>query len=124
MAHDCQVGNDTVFANGTALGGHVEVGDRVILGGGAMVHQFSRIGRNTMVGGQSASASGRPALQQDLRLPGADPGDQRNRPQGGWILPARYRSRSAVPSTRLFRKGNSREENLAEWQAWTPRSQT
>ena len=33
IAHDCQVGNNTIFANNTTLGGHVEVGDNVIFGG-------------------------------------------------------------------------------------------
>lgn len=45
IAHDCQVGNDTVFANGASLAGHVRVDDHVILGGFTLVHQFCAIGR-------------------------------------------------------------------------------
>ncbi len=48
LAHDCQVGNDTIFANNTQLAGHVHVGDWVIFGGFTVVHQFVRIGAHSM----------------------------------------------------------------------------
>jgi UDP-N-acetylglucosamine acyltransferase len=48
LAHDCVVGNHTIFANNTQLAGHVEVGDWVILGGFTVVHQFVRIGAHAM----------------------------------------------------------------------------
>ena len=48
LAHDCKVGNQTIFANSSQLAGHVEVGDWVILGGFTMVHQFVRIGAHSM----------------------------------------------------------------------------
>ena len=48
MAHDCQVGNCTIFANNAQLAGHVHVGDWVILGGFTVVHQFVRIGAHSM----------------------------------------------------------------------------
>jgi UDP-N-acetylglucosamine acyltransferase len=51
IGHDCQVGNDVVFANNGTLGGHVVVGDFVILGGLSAVHQFCRLGRHAFVGG-------------------------------------------------------------------------
>jgi UDP-N-acetylglucosamine acyltransferase len=44
IAHDCQVGSHTIFANNATLAGHVEVGDWVVLGGFAGVHQFCKIG--------------------------------------------------------------------------------
>ncbi|MFN5810542.1 MAG: acyl-ACP--UDP-N-acetylglucosamine O-acyltransferase, partial [Burkholderiales bacterium] len=47
LAHDCQVGNHTIFANSTQLAGHVEVGDWAILGGFTVVHQFCRIGAHS-----------------------------------------------------------------------------
>ncbi len=46
IAHDCTVGNNTIFANGTTFAGHVTVEDHVILGGFTMVHQFVTLGRN------------------------------------------------------------------------------
>ena len=48
IAHDCQVGNRTVFANNAQLAGHVNIGDWVILGGFSGVHQFCRIGAHAM----------------------------------------------------------------------------
>ena len=44
IAHDCIIGNRTVFANGASLAGHVVVEDHAILGGFTLVHQFCRIG--------------------------------------------------------------------------------
>jgi UDP-N-acetylglucosamine acyltransferase len=46
IAHDCQIGSHTIFANNTTLGGHVEVGDHAILGGFTAVHQFCRLGEH------------------------------------------------------------------------------
>ena len=51
VAHDCVVGNSTVFANCASLGGHVEIGDWVILGGLTAVHQFCRIGAHAFLAG-------------------------------------------------------------------------
>ncbi len=48
LAHDCIVGDDTIFANNTQLAGHVQVDDFVILGGFTVVHQFVRIGAHSM----------------------------------------------------------------------------
>jgi UDP-N-acetylglucosamine acyltransferase len=44
IAHDCVVGNHTIFANAASLAGHVRVDDYVILGGFTLVHQFCQIG--------------------------------------------------------------------------------
>lgn len=50
VAHDCQVGDNTIFANNAQLAGHVRVGDFAILGGFTAVHQFARIGAHSMTG--------------------------------------------------------------------------
>jgi UDP-N-acetylglucosamine acyltransferase len=50
LAHDCQVGNKTIFANNAQVAGHVEVGDWVILGAFTAVHQFVKIGAHAMTG--------------------------------------------------------------------------
>lgn len=49
LAHDCVVGNHTVFANNASLAGHVHIEDYVILGGYALVYQFVHIGAYSMV---------------------------------------------------------------------------
>ncbi len=54
--HDCIVGNNTVFANGTLLAGHVEVADRVMTGGAAGIHQFVRLGRGCFISGLAGAS--------------------------------------------------------------------
>ncbi len=50
VAHDCQVGDHTIFANNATLAGHVQVGDWAILGGFTGVHQFVRVGAHSFCG--------------------------------------------------------------------------
>lgn len=50
IAHDCQVGSHTIFANGATLAGHVIVGDWVIFAGYSGAHQFCRIGEHAFLG--------------------------------------------------------------------------
>jgi UDP-N-acetylglucosamine acyltransferase len=50
IAHDCQVGSNTVFANGASLAGHAQIGDWAILGGFSGVHQFGRVGAHSFIG--------------------------------------------------------------------------
>ncbi len=50
VAHDCQIGNNTIFANAASLAGHVHVGDWAILGGFCCVHQFCHIGAHSFSG--------------------------------------------------------------------------
>ena len=48
LAHDCQIGSHTIFANNTQLAGHVHIGDYAILGGFTGVHQFCRVGAHSI----------------------------------------------------------------------------
>jgi UDP-N-acetylglucosamine acyltransferase len=50
IAHDCVVGNHTIFANNASLAGHSHIGDYAILGGFTGVHQFCRIGAHVITG--------------------------------------------------------------------------
>ncbi|NHZ35774.1 acyl-ACP--UDP-N-acetylglucosamine O-acyltransferase [Massilia rubra] len=50
LAHDCQVGSNTIFSNNAQLAGHVEVGDWAILSGFVGVHQFCKIGAHAFLG--------------------------------------------------------------------------
>lgn len=54
IAHDCQVGNHTIFSNNATLAGHVEVADWVILSGFCGVHQFCKIGMHAFAAMYSA----------------------------------------------------------------------
>jgi UDP-N-acetylglucosamine acyltransferase len=51
VAHDCRIGDKTIFANNVAIGGHVEIGNNVFMGGGVVAHQFCRIGSYAIVQG-------------------------------------------------------------------------
>ena len=79
VAHDCVVGNKIVMANNTALAGHVHIGDWVICGGNAGVHQFCKIGAHAFLGMFSAVSrdipaysmvSGQPAVVRGINSEG------------------------------------------------------
>jgi len=53
VAHDCHVGDSTIFANNATLAGHVEVGDFSTIGAFSAVHQFCRVGDHAFIGGGS-----------------------------------------------------------------------
>jgi UDP-N-acetylglucosamine acyltransferase len=53
VAHDCRVGNETIFANGATLAGHVLVEDFATVGAFSGVHQYCRVGRHAFIGGYS-----------------------------------------------------------------------
>jgi UDP-N-acetylglucosamine acyltransferase len=53
VAHDCRVGNHTIFGPHATLGGHVTVSDHANISAGSAVHQFCRVGVHAFVGGYS-----------------------------------------------------------------------
>lgn len=79
IAHDCDVGDETIFANNVTLAGHVTVGDFVIFGGFSGVHQFGRVGAHAFVANNAAvnrdvppylMASGQPASPRGINVEG------------------------------------------------------
>lgn len=79
LAHDCQVGDRTIFANNAQLAGHVHVGDHAILGGFTGVHQFCKLGAHSITGISSVVlqdvppyvlASGNPARPYGINAEG------------------------------------------------------
>lgn len=79
IAHDCIVGNNTIFANNASLAGHAIVEDFAILGGFTLVHQFCQIGKHAFCGMGSAISkdvppfvivNGSPAEAHGLNLEG------------------------------------------------------
>jgi len=79
IAHDCVVGNQTIFANNASIAGHVHVEDYAILGGFTAVHQFCRIGENSLTSMFSyvtkdipayVVVSGRPAEPRGINVEG------------------------------------------------------
>lgn len=53
IAHDCHIGDQTIICNNVMVAGHVTIHDRAYLSGAVGIHQFCRVGRLAMVGGQS-----------------------------------------------------------------------
>jgi UDP-N-acetylglucosamine acyltransferase len=53
IAHNCKIGNNTVICSCALVAGYVEVEDQAFISGGVVVHQFSRIGRLAMIGGNT-----------------------------------------------------------------------
>jgi UDP-N-acetylglucosamine acyltransferase len=51
VAHDCQIGNQVVMANGATLAGHILIEDFAIIGGLSAIHQFCRVGTYAIIGG-------------------------------------------------------------------------
>ena len=80
VAHDCVVGNQTIFGPHATLGGHVAIADFVNVSAGSAVHQFCRVGAYAFIGGYSVitkdalpygrTVGGRPARVYGLNLIG------------------------------------------------------
>lgn len=79
IAHDCVVGDNTIFANNASIAGHVHVGDYAVLGGFTAVHQFCRIGAHSLTSMFSyvtmdvaayVIVSGRPAEARGINVEG------------------------------------------------------
>ena len=79
IAHDCELGDHTIFANNASIAGHVSVGDYAILGGFTAVHQFCRLGTGSFCSMFSyvtkdipafVTASGRPAEPRGINSEG------------------------------------------------------
>ena len=79
VAHDCQIGNDCVLANYVGLSGHVTIEDRAVIGGLSGVHQYTRVGYLSMIGGCSkvnqdvppfSLVDGNPATLRGLNIVG------------------------------------------------------
>jgi len=116
IAHDCVVGDRTIFANNASLAGHVEVGDWAILGGFTGVHQFCKIGAHVMTGVSAVvfkdippyvMASGHPARPHGLNSEGL-----RRRGFSADSLAALKRAYKA-----LYREGNTVAEAQAKLEA-------
>lgn len=69
VAHDCVVGNHVILVNGVALAGHIEVGDYAIIGGMSPVHQFTKIGKHSLVAGGTLVRKDVPPFVKAARNP-------------------------------------------------------
>ncbi len=116
VAHDCVVGDETIFANNASIAGHVHVDDFAVLGGFTAVHQFCRIGRLAMTSMFTyvtkdipafVIASGRPAEPRGINSEGLR---RRNySPEGMRSIREAYRT--------IYRQGLKLEEAIAQLEA-------
>lgn len=113
IAHDCVIGNHTIFANNASIAGHVHVGDYVVLGGFTAVHQFCRLGPHSMMSMFSyvtkdipayVTVSGRPAEPRGVNTEGL---------KRRGFTPEMLRNIREAYRT-LYRAGLTLEEALAE----------
>lgn len=115
IGHDCLIGNDITFGPSTGIGGHVEIFDKAFISGGVMVHQFGKIGRFAMVGGNAKISrdvlpymitDGNPASVRGLNLVGVK--------RAGFNLNDIKMLKKAY---RLLFRGGAQEDNLEAIQA-------
>ncbi|MEI7948691.1 MAG: acyl-ACP--UDP-N-acetylglucosamine O-acyltransferase [Gammaproteobacteria bacterium] len=121
VAHDCIVGNNTIFSNNAAISGHVIVEDWVILGGFAGVYQFLRIGAHSFIGAQTHVNMDVPAY---IMVNGSPPEVKGINTTG---LERRGFSKESIQLLRkafkiLYRHGNTLDEALAELETLAPGS--
>ncbi len=119
VAHNCCLGDHVILANGVLPAGYVTIEDWAIVGGGSVIHQFTRVGRHCMVGGGSRvaqdvapfiKAAGSPPRLGGLNRIGLE---RRGFPAATCdALERAYRS--------LFRSGLTVERAVAEMRAQSP----
>jgi UDP-N-acetylglucosamine acyltransferase len=112
IAHDCRIGNQTIFANNASLAGHVTIHDYVILGGFTLVHQFCSLGAHSLTAFGSGisldvppyvTVGGSPAKAHGLNMEGL-----RRR---GFSEESRKLLKQAYKT--LYREGNSLQNAIA-----------
>ncbi|MES2663874.1 MAG: acyl-ACP--UDP-N-acetylglucosamine O-acyltransferase [Pseudomonadota bacterium] len=118
VAHDCVVGSNTIFANGATLAGHVKVGDGVILGGFAAIHQFCHVGEYAMVAMCSAINKDVPAylmVQGNMaKVRGMNLEGMRRRKLSKSVIQTLQKAYDVV-----YRQSLTVQQALAELTSWT-----
>jgi UDP-N-acetylglucosamine acyltransferase len=106
VAHNCQIGDDNIFANEVALAGHIVIEDHVFLSNNVGAHQFVRMGRYAMVGGKSKivqdvlpffTTDGNPARVRGLNLVGLRRANFSNESKQALKTAYRLLFRSTIP---------------------------
>lgn len=122
VAHDCVVEDRAVMANYTALAGHVRIGAQAFLSGHVLVHQFTRIGRLSMIAGLTAVVGDVLPFHLLGRDPAVHYGLNRVGLKRAGIEGERYRELEAA--WRVLRTGGQAEdlrgtgEEVAHLKAW------
>lgn len=69
VAHDCNIANHVIMSNSVQIAGEVVVDEYAVLGGGSLIHQFTRIGKHVMLQGGSLVNKDLPPYTMVGRLP-------------------------------------------------------
>ena len=107
IAHDCQLGDHIIIANGTLLGGHVHVHDHASLSGAVAVHHFATIGSYSFIGGLERGAARRAAVHARRGLSGPAPLHQRRRPEAEQLPLVGHSGVGRGPPAALPRQGRA-----------------
>ena len=117
IAHDCQIGDDVIVANGSQLAGHVHVGKGAIIGGTCGVHQFCRIGDYAMLGGGTTLFKDVPAFVTVQGNPAAAHGmNYEGMKRRGYDKSVIHLLRNAYKL--VYRQGATLHDAVEELQTW------
>jgi UDP-N-acetylglucosamine acyltransferase len=120
IAHDCIIGNRSVFANNASLAGHVAIGNQVILSGFTLVHQFCSVGDHAFTGMGSAISKDVPPYLMVTGNPGQPHGINSKGLERQGISPEAIRAIKRAYKI-LYRSGLSLEEAKREIAAMADR---
>jgi UDP-N-acetylglucosamine acyltransferase len=113
IAHDCIVGDHTIFANNASIAGHVRVGDWAILGGFTTAHQFCAVGPHAMTSMFTYITRDVPAYVTAAGRPAAPHGVNAEGLKRRGFTPEQLRNIRDAYRT-LYRRGLKLDEALAE----------
>ena len=119
IAHDCRIGNQTIFANNATLGGHVHVGDWVIFAGFSGAHQFCRIGAHSFLGMYSGVNRDVPAYLMVAGQPAAPHGINSEGLKRRGFTPEQIRNIKNAYRL-VYRKGLKLDAAMAEIETLVP----
>ena len=116
IAHDCIVGNNTIFANNATLAGHVTIHDYALLGGFTLVHQFCHIGEYAMTGMGTSLGKDLPPYITAYGAPGVPRGfNNEGLKRNGFSAEQRSKVKEAYKT--LYRKDLPLNDAISELQA-------
>jgi UDP-N-acetylglucosamine acyltransferase len=116
IAHDCIVGNNTIFANNATLAGHVTIHDYALLGGFTLVHQFCHIGEYAMTGMGTSLGKDLPPYITAYGAPGVPRGfNNEGLKRNGFSAEQRSKVKEAYKI--LYRKDLPLNDAISELQA-------
>ncbi|MBI5429017.1 MAG: acyl-ACP--UDP-N-acetylglucosamine O-acyltransferase [Nitrosomonadales bacterium] len=113
VAHDCVIGDHNIIANSVQFAGHVEIGNRILIGGLSGIHQFVRIGDFAMIGFQTRLSQDLPPFVTAVGNPAEAKGPHQEGPRRNGYSDVRLDMIKKMYRT-LYRAGSSFESAKQE----------